>query len=254
MLYILTRTSGRPKFFANLRESIKALTYPEKIVHIVHSDDPRNESYVEGDIIIKGEAHGDYMGKGPYNLYNNTLLKAIPGDGWVHFIDDDDKYTGPDVFKTMLTGAQRNVIQIGRVKRWGDTIFPDKWGKQKSYQSECFLVWARYAKTAKWWSEKGGDHYYSKQLTRKLPVRWVENVIIAEAQTGKGHGRKVDIDGEIDLDNALPPDKKVWVKVVQRKPRTRFQIARLYQMTYREARVLERHDCGVITYRGVTIT
>lgn len=54
-LYILTRSSGRAEFFRRCRESVKALTYPGPVVHIVHTDDPRDR-YVEGDIIVRGEA------------------------------------------------------------------------------------------------------------------------------------------------------------------------------------------------------
>jgi len=69
--------------------SIKAQDYPN-IVTIVHSDD-KNDKYVEGDIIIRSEREPKSKGNAPYNLYNNTLLQAIPDDkpGYYFFIDDD---------------------------------------------------------------------------------------------------------------------------------------------------------------------
>lgn len=191
-VYILIRTSGRPLFFARMMETIKKQTY-KNIVTIVHSDDPRDE-YVTGDIIINGTAFGLEYGNGAYNLYNNRLLNAIPSDkpGWYHFIDDDDEYASNDVIEKLVKLSKKDHINVAKVKRWNETIWPKNWGIQKSYQTECFFIHTNYKSNAKWWGNKGGDHHYSKQLTKILPINWIEDLLICNAQEGKGHGKRLD--------------------------------------------------------------
>lgn len=250
-LYILTRTSGRPEFFRRCRESVKALTWPGGVVHIVHIDDPRSESYVECDILVKGTAHGSNMGTAPYNLYNNRLLKALPGPGWVAFVDDDDEYVESDVFEQILGEKPRtDHIYICKAMRWHGTIWPRKWGEQKSFQTECFVAHSAIAIKGKWWGDKGGDHNYTRQLTRSFPLIW-RDVLCAKAQEGKGHGRLIDAGGtEWDWDS-MPMRQMVWVKLF------RDGLGRKYgkplQMTFAEGRVLEKHAIGRVTYKGVEV-
>ncbi len=192
-------------------ESIKKQTY-KNIVTIVYSDDPRDE-YVTGDIIIKGAAYGPEYGNGTYNLYNNNLLRTIPADksGYFHFIDDDDMYAADDVIQQLVEKSKSDHINVARVKRWNKTIFPRHWKRQKSYQTECFFVHTDYRLKAKWWGNKCGDHNYSKQLTKILPINWIEGLIICQAQEGKGHGRKLDKGGKTSKRPDLPPETKVAI-------------------------------------------
>lgn len=249
-LYVLTRTSGRPKFFERCRRSVSALTWPGGVTHIVHSDDPRNERYIEADILIRGEAHGPYMGGAPYNLYNNRLIKAIPGPGWVHFIDDDDEYVAPDVFERLLEDGRKDRIHIGRVSRGGDIVWPQSWKNQKSFQTECFCMWSDIAKKGKWWADKGGDHHYTRQLTKRYSLTWVDMMLV-QAQNGKSHGALIDLDGsEMDRDT-YRPDEEVLVKMFVDKNGRR--AAKVNRMPYKEAAVFERHGYGRITYKGTEI-
>lgn len=211
-VYILIRTSGRPRFFARAMESVQKQTY-KNIQTIVHTDDPR-DGYVYGDIVIEGSAYGPEYGSGYYNLYNNSLLAAIPdGPGWYHFLDDDDEYASPTVIERLVAASKRDHINVARVKRImrrGVVMFPDKWRIQKSYQTECFFLHTDHKKKAKWWGNLGGDHNYSKQLTRVLPINWIEKLVIAQAQERKGHGSKLDVGQEKpDYSNAYPPSQKV---------------------------------------------
>ena len=191
-VYILIRTANRPIFFKNMMNSIKRQTY-KNIITIVHSDNV-NDTYVEGDIIIRSERN-ESLGNGFYNLYCNSLLAAIPdGDGWYHFIDDDDMYYRDDVIERLVENSLRDHINVARVKRWNDTIFPKKFGTQNSFQTECFFLHTDHKNKATWWNYKGGDHNYTKQLTKILPINWIDNLIICKAQKGKGHGRRYDFD------------------------------------------------------------
>jgi len=192
-VYILIRTSGRPIFFKNMMQSIKEQTY-KNIITIVHTDNDEDD-YVEGDIIIKGEKPiGPDIGGAPYNLYCNTLLKSIPDDseGWYHFMDDDDMYAGPDVIEKIVKASKKDLVNVAKSDRGGGNIWPKYWKNQKSFQTQCFFLHTDYKDKAVWWSKRAGDHYYSKQLTDTMSINWIDKLVIARAQEGKGCGLRAD--------------------------------------------------------------
>jgi hypothetical protein len=247
-LYILTRTSGRPVFFARMRETIKALDWPGPVCHIVHTDDPR-DTYVAGDIIIRGETLGPSFGTGFYNLYQNRSLKAIPDHGWVHFIDDDDEYIGADAL-AFMPGQNKTALHVCKTRRVGvskhNEIFPPLWKKQKTFQTECFVLWSDIAKQFNWWGNKGGDHHYTNKITRKHPIIWHDH-IATQAQAGKGHGDCLDASGKAVHDGVLTGMVyfKMFASAGGRKQ------AQLLEVPIDEALILERHKLGRITYKGV---
>jgi len=194
-VYILMRTSNRPKFFKNAVDSVRKQTY-KNVVLMVHYDDKNDLNYVEGDILLYSariEPHKNITA--PYNLYCNKMLESIPdGPGWYHFLDDDDQYSSENVIENLVEKSLEDHINIGRVKRWDDLIFPDNWGSQLSFQTECFFLHTNHKLKAQWPFKKAGDHFYSKQLTRQLPINWIDGLLIAEAQQGKGAGKRLDFD------------------------------------------------------------
>ena len=242
-LYVLTRTSGRPGFFRACRETVKALT-GFNVVHIVHCDDPISEQYVECDILVRGEAHAKNVGSAPYNLYCNRLLKAIPGAGWVHFMDDDDKYSSSDCLQRILDGADKGKIHVGKVERWNNKLFPASWGAQKSFQTECIVMDAEIAKRGKWWGNKSGDHFYTRQLTRLYECEW-HDVKIAEMQECKGHGKLIDLGRKV-MRVDLPDNQMVWCKFAGSP-------SKLMQMPYSEAKKHVASGAARITYRGTEV-
>ena len=199
-VYILIRTSNRPKYFKVLMGSIKAQVYPN-IVTIVHSDDP-NDKYVYGDIIVRSR-RDPTKGRGHFNLYCNKLLQSIPpkAPGWYHFIDDDDRYLDRKSIAKFVKNSHEDYINVARADRGGGRIWPKFWRGQRSFQSECFLLHTKHRKLGKWWHKKGGDHHYTKQITKKLPINWIDNLIVCKAQYGKGRGLR------LDLGTPLPPKK-----------------------------------------------
>ncbi len=223
-IYILTRASGRPAGFFRLRESIKNLEWPGKIVHIVHSDDPR-DTYIRGncDILIEGETLQDVPvpgRSGPYNYYCNRMLDLVAclDPGWVHFIDDDDQYADAEVFLRMLKGAPRDAVLVGKVHRGGNIYYPKAWGTQSSFQTEIPMFWSEVALSGRWPLTKGGDHYYTKQLTDRYRTLWIEDVLIATTVAGKGKGRREDFSsGQTDTFHCEPLEGSVHVKERWRK-------------------------------------
>lgn len=251
-VYILIRTSNRPEFFKTMYDSIKNQTY-KNIVIIVHSDDPRDD-YVKGDIIIRGQAFYSGFGNGTYNLYNNRLLRAIKKNavGWYHFIDDDDMYAGPDVIEKLVENSKEDHINVARVERWNGTIWPKHWESQKSFQTECFFLHTDHRLKAKWWGNKGGDHHYSKQLTKVLPINWIDKLKICKAQEGKGHGKRKDKDDSlINYENYYDPDKIVCCLglIPYRKGARRYHITQgqFKEFKYKYAYELEQKGIVKIT-------
>ena len=190
-------------------ESVLSQTY-KNIVTIVHTDDPR-DTYVQGDIIVKGSCYGPEYGSAPYNLYCNKLLDAIPeGEGWYHFLDDDDMYASNDVIEKLVELSKRDHVNVAHVKRWGNKIMPPEWGDaRKGFQTECFFLHTDHKNKARWWGNKNGDGNYSLKLLKTMPVNWIENLLVCKAQTGKGHGRREDLNGITPECNLNPSDKVV---------------------------------------------
>ena len=248
-VYILIRTSNRPQYFSNLMQSIKSQTH-KNIITIVHSDDPRDD-YVTGDIVIRGPVYHPNMGTGPYNLYNNRLLAAIPrGPGWYHFIDDDDIYMDDKVIESLVKNARNDCVNVGRVTRWAGTVWPKNWGLQRSFQTECFFLPTSFRKDGKWWANKGGDHYYSRQLTEKYPIHWMSSVMICRAQEGKNHGRRIDV-GKKAPERGEVEFEKATVLMIRETQNPR--IPEMREMEYKKAVELETKKLGVITYGSVTV-
>jgi hypothetical protein len=162
-------------------------------------------------------------------------------------------YSAPDVFNKLLKNVPTDTMAIGKAVRWEGKIFPAKWKKQRSFQTECFSVYSPIAKKYKWWADKGGDHYYTRQITREHPMIW-RDVIIAEVQNhvnGKGHGRRIDVDNQEGPRGGrqFHPDEIVHIKLFDRH---RYMSAATIQaLPYSEACVLEKLNYGRLSYQGV---
>ena len=246
-VYILIRTSRRRETFTRMMESIKSQTYGN-IKTIVHSDDPRDE-YVTGDIVIRDSCFTPDHGSASYNLYCNRLLDAIPdGSGWFYFLDDDDMLCDDTVIDRLVSASKRDHINVARVIRWNGLHVPVEWGRAGSFQTECFLLHTDHKKIGRWWERKGGDHYYTRQIVRRLPINWIDCLVIAEAQRGKNNGKRFDTGGNID------PKKKVAVVglIPCRKGPQKFWVRQgeMRYLPYEEAVKLEKAGYIRITNYG----
>lgn len=189
-VYILIRTSHRPKFFANMMASVKMQTYPN-ITTIVHSDDPE-DAYVYGDIVLHGKHLGKEYGTFPANLYCNTLLDALPSDdGWHHYMDDDDVYMEPETVAKMVSLASPDCVNFMKNIRPSGVV-PKAWGSVRYTNGESMFLHNRHRKLARWSGCRGGDNRYCSLLTDKLPIHWVD-LVITRMQQSKGYGRQRDM-------------------------------------------------------------
>lgn len=238
-IYLLIRTSNRPLFFNNMMESVRRQTY-KNIITIVYSDN-LNDKYVTGDIVIHGEK--ETSGTAPYNLYCNALLDNVPdNNGYYMFLDDDDMFFTDDALEKFIANCKKDKINVARVMRWNFEIFPKRWGQDLSFQTECFMLHNSHRNRAKWWDKKGGDHYYTRQLTDQLQTNWIDNLIVCKTQDGKGHGRCFDLQLRPESLDMIPDNKQVPVLYLDRviTPQTaRGRQGEVKMIIYRRAKMLE---------------
>jgi len=72
MITVITRTSNRPRYFANCRKSVLAQTRP--CFHLIISDDPA-DAYPEGDKVVRLPIRSEGRG---VNQYFNWVFQHIP--------------------------------------------------------------------------------------------------------------------------------------------------------------------------------
>lgn len=201
-VYVLTRTSNRPKMFTRLRESIANQKFDGQILHFVYSDDPK-DSYVNGDVVIHGERLiKNKVNTAPWEVYNLELMKAVKFHGIpgiVTFIDDDDMYTSEHSIATMVANTQEDSMTIWKVERENGRISPFKW--QADLESdEGRICWEAAAFHTKHLplaqsigvdKADGGDGRFWAAMSKQLNITWL-NEVLTKPQIGKGHGRRKD--------------------------------------------------------------
>jgi len=174
-------------------DSVRSQTY-RNLFTIVHSDN-MEDTYLEGDIIIRGEKYPSEAGTFPANLYCNRLMDAIPdSNSWYFFLDDDDKIHSPDSIERAIDLSLQDHINVTKAI-WKDTadpriirIFPDDYhGKITTFSTGCFILHSKYKDKARWWADCCGDLNYTSKLN--LPINWID-VIMQEQQISKGYGKK----------------------------------------------------------------
>lgn len=201
-VFVLTRTSRRPRAFARLRRDLLAQEYPGEIIHVVHSDDPA-DAYIEGDIVVRSERlrrrrPTDF----PWDQYHLTLLQAVVDDtreGFVTFMDDDDTYTSPQSIARMMTNARPGVMPIWRVERERGRISPTTW-KGDLNSRDGRICWEAstlhttripLAHQAGIDGRDGADGRFWAALAPHHQLVW-QNEVLTRPQAGKGHGRRND--------------------------------------------------------------
>jgi len=173
-------------------------------------------------------------------------------------MDDDDEYSSDDIIEKLVNNSFKDHFNVARVERWDGIIFPQHWKTQKSFQTECFFLHTDYKSKAKWWGNKGGDHFYSRQLTKFLPINWIEDLKICEAQEGKGHGIKYDKNKFlVDKSKSFKPDEMVICLGMQpvrgRKKNECIRQDEFKRLKYSVAYELEQQGKVKITNKEVVI-
>lgn len=201
-VFILTRTAGRPTMFARLRESILNQQFEGEVTHVVHAEEGHAD-YAEADVVIRGPHLPKILNMtAPWELYNRRLLEAIAHfSGWVMFLDDDDMFTNETALaRAYAQATSPDQLLIWKVERENGRISPAKWRGGLS-TPEGRICWeggshhTKYLSYAKIDGDDGSDGRYWNQLSKCLPITWVDEVITKpqlEGRAGKGHGRRRD--------------------------------------------------------------
>ncbi|MAM22099.1 MAG: hypothetical protein CL817_00010 [Croceibacter sp.] len=183
LINILTRTSLRPNGFNLCYESVKNQSY-SNIKHIISYDDDRCLEYLKGKFIKSfkvntqvnqlkiGSRDEDGNVYSPHNLYCNELLEKVD-DGWVMFLDDDDRLMNDSVisnivckikeddFKTLYLWQMR--YPNGKLKPSSSQL-RNKDLPINSIGSPCFLFHSSLIGDFFWDEYKRSDYRFFKKL------------------------------------------------------------------------------------------
>lgn len=187
---LITRTSGRPRFFARCRQSVLSQTHPY-VFHLIISDDPADH-YAKGDFVALVEYK---EGRG-HNTYFNEVRKYIPDSHpWVIFLDDDDEFTMPDALALIAaTIESENDLLLWQV-RFPDRLVPgDALGLPPVAGNITGIGFCYHKKHWVNWSALSfGDFFVIRELYFNLRPQWIDFVFTA-MQIGPGHGLKKDLE------------------------------------------------------------
>ena len=209
---ILTRTSGRPKYFKNCIESIRKQTYPN-INHLISVDDDASEKYVKEytDNYIRVEKYKGNIPRwdpvirvrrpAPYNLYLNDLREQVI-EGWIMFLDDDDIFTENNAIEEMIKNIRTDDDLVLWKVRFperiipGDVLFNKKMIALNHFSMIGFMYNKKYDDQAKFDYYSGGDFFFISQLAPKIPNSvWIDKIYtgIQRNDSMGGFGRKDDL-------------------------------------------------------------
>jgi len=199
-LHVITRTSGRPKFFSTCYSSVKEQSYPY-IRHLVTSDDPL-DTYVNSynDVKLLKLKKEDFK---HYNLYLNVAMEMVPNNDYVCFLDDDDYYTSKDSLSTamgMLLEHKKDII-FWKVRAAGGTVPNNSYWKKPLVLGQIsmigFIVKKSFIESTLFPDKGCGDFHFIHDLMKgrwgERNALWVDKVLSSTTEHQRaGRGRRVD--------------------------------------------------------------
>ena len=196
LVNILTRTSGRPNYFAENTSSVKEQTYPH-VRHIVCADDDESYEYAKGSAssIIRVERKPKREKYGfrhaPYNLYCNDLMDEV-SEGWVMFLDDDDIFIDKhSLAKIMKHAKDEDDLLIWKIQFPGVIIPGPAFGKAvfpTQIDANCYMFHSKHIWAAQWDEVKESDYRVANKLSSILNIKWINKVLTKVNQTKAIHG------------------------------------------------------------------
>jgi len=171
---ILIRTSNRPKMFKKCIDSILNQTYHNYYIYICYDDESSLtylKDYDNHHLITYFPIHVDSNQRYKFNLYCNQLLDKV-NDGYIMFIDDDDRFIGPRVLELLNYNIGFNKIITWRFLR------PDMLVYLKDLDNEIILGEIDTASVcfhhslkdkSRWDDEQYGDYRFYKTLFSACP-------------------------------------------------------------------------------------
>lgn len=193
LVNILTRTHNRPKHFKVCRESIQSQTY-KNVNHIVGSDiDCDYCDYIKLEL-QQVQPKPDHLASypAPWNLHLNTLNTYVK-DGWIMYLDDDDKFVNSDALETIVNNIENeDQIILWRVDING-MIVPNTQGfgriEPGNISGIGFMFHSKHL-PVDWGSWNFGDYRVITQLAaKKLQQKWI-NLVLTQTQGNPNFGQQ----------------------------------------------------------------
>jgi len=191
LINVLTRTHNRPNYFRVCRESILNQTH-KNINHIVGSDTECN--YYDDYIKLehqKLDPQPDRLASyaAPWNLHLNELAKHVE-DGWVMYLDDDDKFIYNNSVETIVNNIENeDEMLLWRVDING-VVYPNDahFGKivPGNITGIGFMFHSKYL-PVRWYSWNFGDYRVMNELSKKIKQRWI-NLVLTQTQGKPNYG------------------------------------------------------------------
>lgn len=193
MFSVLTRTSGRPRFFEHCRRSV--LMQQEPVFHLVYCDNAADD-YPAGDLVLRRPAPRVFTRQ--ENLYFNTMVEHVPeSHPWIIYLDDDDIFTQPDALRTLrraLTdaGGHDDILLMWKMRRLDHTI-PDRVGGAPRFGNITGGAICHHRRHfTPWEARHGGDFQVINTLYGRLHPVWIDMELTA-MQAGPGMGNRGDL-------------------------------------------------------------
>ena len=201
-LNILIRTH-RPNYLSQCMKSIDKQTYDNINIVFICDSKAGIESTREynGRLIVipkitehKEKPEGEEYGKPfPYNIYLDIAQKKV--DGYICFLDDDDKFVSQYAAETIIDNAQKNKLLVWKVDFNGKGVIPSNtFGKEIRLFDITGIGICYHSSQIKWtdWTGwKRADYRTAKKLSDKLGVIWIDNILTGLQDTA-GMGVKRD--------------------------------------------------------------
>lgn len=188
LINILIRTSNRPDLFSRCIKSIQKQTYQNYKI-IVGCDNPDCD-YLPDDVEkIYHKPQPEYPAF--WNLYCNGVKEAV-NEGWFFFLDDDDMLSDATALERIayhLTNPDEAVIC--RMKRW-DFVLPKKDAfnnrivERGNIGIPCIFLHHSRKAIADLDGYKAADYRFIKQITQKIPAKWVNEIVAEIDRESKG--------------------------------------------------------------------
>lgn len=226
MIYILTRTAARPRYFGALRKSIVESSVD--CFHVVHKEMGSNDDYIEADLIVEGPPTPRIDKTFSQEIYQQRLLEALKPiaeqrPGWVIFIDDDDIFTDDALGRIQKICTDPDTLYVWQTQRERYRISPVILGAPLD-TDEGRICWESAAFHTNHLDEaiplvnnnhKSNDAEFWFKLSQIIYRTEYHQQIMMKPQTvwkGKGHGRRFD---KPRMTIAVPvlgrPHKVEWV-------------------------------------------
>jgi cellulose synthase/poly-beta-1,6-N-acetylglucosamine synthase-like glycosyltransferase len=171
LINILIRTSNRPEYFKTCIESVLKQKYENYNVYICF-DKMESLSYLthfkNNEKIEYFPVYKKSKEKYKFNLYCNDLLDKVT-DGYVIFLDDDDKFCHNNVLKILNDVIDEQTLVIWKFFRPDKLIYPTNIKKIILGEiSACaFSGHIKSYENCRWWDKRNGDYNFITQVIDK---------------------------------------------------------------------------------------